>query len=150
MAHNCLLFDVTHADWLMKWMIVIHPKSHVVINLTVQDYLNVLNFQDRWKPEALPPEAGNLVCVVAEQEVLLTRVRCSQEDAAGWWGCLARWFVSSGIHINAKTQTSTAVRCAAVLFGFCHEKKNKTQNSHHYLSIINYYILYNYYYYITI
>lgn len=73
------------------------------------------NVGNRWKLESLPQQAGNLACIVAEQEVLRTRVRCSQEDSAGRRGCLDRWFVSSGIHVNAKTQASSAARCAAAL-----------------------------------
>lgn len=95
---------------------------------------------NRWKLEALPRQTGNPVCVVAEQEVLPTRVQCSQQDSAGRRGCLDRWFVSSGIHINAKTQASSALRCAAVLLAwFVVMRKQKTSI---YLSIY-----YCYYYY---
>lgn len=34
----------------------------------------------------------------------------------GLQGCLGRWFVSSGIRINARTQGSPAVHCAAVRY----------------------------------
>lgn len=57
------------------------------------------------------------------------RKSCSQGSAAGRCGCLARWFVSSGIDINAKTEASSAVRCAAVLltyFLLTIHGKNKT------------------------
>lgn len=109
--------------WLIDWS---YSQIHTSF-LSLALPLNYMTVGNRWKLEALPRQTGNLVCVVAEQEVLPTRVQCSQQDSAGRRGCLDRWFVSSGIHINAKTQASSALRCAAVLLAwFVVMRKQKT------------------------
>lgn len=98
-------------DWLIDWS---YSQIHTsFLSLPLPDYMTV----------------GNLKLYLSRQETLFvlwqnrksclpTRVQCSQQDSAGRRGCLDRWFVSSGIHINAKTQASSALRCAAVLLAW--------------------------------